>query len=576
MPRIIESDLEGQLRQVDDGSPDYAGMRRRIVLEADKRRSGWTEVKPAAKPYLRRKWTVPAASAVLAGAVATGVILWQPAPGPDKPEQAYGAPAGQSLEASAAVDGVKLTLSNAIVGHSEEESDAPSDRLALQMSLSGLNESEAEYAGFGSGRLIDLDSGETRDMDGASFDLRQGMHDLQAGKMLDNEWAAESGTRRLRFEMDDLYLIRRHDVPLQGTLQTGATYPVPGVEGVSVRMLDSKWDEEQGLLTLTYKLQGADTDADSAYPRSLSIETRTLLRLNSGSNTVESTSGTWAGSEFTVNYELPGLSEQERQALTLTYSYAETVRKIAGSWKMDFTLDASKARERSVKLTPVNAAEIRRQTGWTVGEASVSAYGIRLPIERSPQDRAMQVGSLLFYDKRTVLAGDSEFEEVEQEEASAAGNAGTAESLFFRPLSVDMQNLTTGPLSVKLEQAFVLRQAPDDFWTTLAAPGSEERQASAELPDGSRLTYRYARQGRDLKIVTETRDPLKLVQGTVLSVDGEVRQPDAKSSYSPYRAQGAYRVDVYRSVPQDAELKLGLGLYGQLDPSRDMEIVLRK
>ncbi|NGZ74887.1 hypothetical protein [Saccharibacillus alkalitolerans] len=581
MSRIIDSDLENRLREVDDGDPDYVSMRRRIVEEAGRRRSGWKEVTPAAGRTVGRKWAFPAASAALACAVAVGVLAWQPDSDPDVPAPSYGAPAGQSLEASAVVDGVKLTLNSAVQGHFEgTRLAAPErkDRLAMQMSLSGLNVPNAEYAGFGSGRLIDLDSGKSKELtSGAYFDLRTGM---DSAKLAEGDWTKEGETRRLRLEMDDLYVIRRHEAALQGKLQPGTEYKVPSLPGTSVLLTGSEWDKDQGLLTLTYKLQGAEENASASYPESLSIESKTQLLLNAGSKAIEPTSGTWNGNEVNCSYQLYDMSEQERQALTLTYSYAETVRKIDGSWKVDFTLDGSKAIDRAVAITPENAAEIEQKTGWTLGEAVVGAYGVSLPIEREPQNREPHDGLVLYYQKQTLVSEGAEFGTGEYQGGPLqliSGQAGQEQqALSFRILSADIRSLKTGPLSVRLQDAVVLRQAPGDFWTPLAAPRQEEQNADAELPDGSALHHRYLREGDDLKVVTETKDRLQLLEGTVLKVNGEVRKPDKNSSYNSYREQGDYRIDIYKNVPKDAELELGLGLYGQVDPSLNTEIVLRK
>ncbi|WP_172251850.1 hypothetical protein [Saccharibacillus deserti] len=581
MSRIIDSDLEHQLREVDDESPDYAGMRRRIVREAEKRRAGWIEGTPGGRG-MRRKWAVPAASGLLACSVAAGVIFWQSAPAHDPidTKPIYGAAVGQTLETSAAVDGVKLKLDHAIRGHFEGGEAAgkqQDDKLTLQTSLSGLDAEDGDYAEFGSGRLIDLDTGETQALNGSVFDLRQ---DLRDSSVLEGSWAEEGKNRRLRFEMNDLYVIRRHSIPLAGELQAGRTYPVPSVKGTSVRLLDSAWNEEEGLLNLRYRLEGKEADAAASYPDSLQVEADTRLLLNTGSRTVESTSGTWKNNEFNRNYELYDMDAQERQALTLTYSYAEKVREIDGSWKVDFTLDGSKAGEQAVKLIPANAAEIQDKTGWTVGEATVGAHGVYLPISRKPEERTAQEGLLLYYDKRTLIADDFESAAVEHtgwplQPVSEQEQEGT-EALAFRPLSHELRDLASGPLSLRLQDAVVLRRAPDDFWTALAAPKPEEQQVRAKLPDGSRLTYRYVRQGDDLKVVTATPDALHLLQGTELKVNGEVRKPDGPASYNLYREQGDYRIDLYRNVPESAELELGLGLYGQIDPSLNTEIVLRR
>ncbi|WP_172199954.1 hypothetical protein [Saccharibacillus qingshengii] len=581
MSRIIDSDLEQQLREVDDESPDYAGLRRRIVLEAEKRRAGWIEGTTGGRGA-RRKWAVPAASGLLACSVAAGVIFWQSAPAHDPidTEPVYGAAVGQTLETSAAVDGVKLKLDHAIRGHFEGDEAAgkqEDDKLTLQTSLSGLDPEDGDYAGFGSGRLIDLDTGETQALNGAVFDLRQ---DLRDSSVLEGSWAEEGKNRRLRFEMNDLYVIRRHTVPLAGELQAGRTYPVPSVEGTTVRLLDSAWNEEEGLLNLRYRLEGKEANAAASYPDSLQVEADTRLLVNTGSRTVESTSGTWKNNEFNRNYELYDMDAQEREALTLSYSYAEKVREIDGSWQVEFTLDGSKAGAKAVKLTPVNAAEVQDKTGWTVGEATVGAYGVYLPINRKPEERTAQEGRLLYYDKRTLIAGDFESTAVEHTgwplQPFPEQGQEHEEALAYRPFSLDLQDLTAGSLSVRLQDAVVLRRAPDDFWTELAAPQPDEQQAQAKLPDGSRLTYRYLRQGADLKVVTSTPDSLHLLEGTVLKVNGEVRKPDADSSYNPYREQGDYRVDLYQNVPEGAGLELGLGLYGQVDPSLNTEIVLRR
>lgn len=600
MSRIMDTDLENNLREVDDGSPDYANMRKRIVLEVEKRRSGWSETRAEVPNSSKRNRVIYTASGALACAAVVGVLLSQqpfapdpasrPAPNAALPVTAYSAPAGQSVEQSAVVDGITLKLENAVQGHFEgaDPGESQKDRLALQLSLSGLSVPNAEYAGFASTTLTDLGSGKSQKLRGPGFDLRQGTQNVSDSQIFDGDWAEAGETRRFRFETSDLYTVKRLDVPLQGTIRDHAEYPIPSIAGASVMLANTQWDEEQGLLTLNYELHGVDAEASSAYPESLAAETQTMLLLSTGKTTIEPTSGTWEGSRFSRSYELSGLSEQEREALTLIYSYPETVKKIEGTWKVDFALDGSQAQEKAVKVAAQNAEEVRQKTGWTLGEATVGAYGVYLPIERAPEDRMLHEGMVLGYEKSTLTAESFETDRAEQpgnpllvsEDPSAAGQ----EALSFRLMSEEVRDLSAGPLSVRLQNAEVVRRAPDDFWTALAGAGSgeeaQERKVDARLPDGSMLHYRYSREGDDLKVVTETQADLKLLQGTVLKANGEIRQPDKEASRSLYRAQGAYRVDVYKdlykNVPQDAQWSLGLGLYSQVDPSLDTEIVLRK
>ena len=592
MSRIIDTDLENRLREVDDGSPDYAAMRKRIVLEADKRRSGWRETNLPDPNRRSRSRMVYAASGALACAVAAGVILSQqsftpepasaPAPQSAMAETAYSAPAGQSLEQSADVNGVTLKLENAIQGHFEgaEAEDGQKDRLALQMSLSGLNVPGAEYAGFESTTLTDLDSGRSQKLRGPGFDLRQGMQNVSDSQIFDGDWAGAGEKRRFRFETSDLYTVRRHDVALQGTIRDQTEYQVPALAGTSVVLLSSQWDEDQGLLTLNYELRGTDAKASSAYPESLSAETRTLLLLNAGKKTIESSSGTQEGNRFSSSYELYGMTKSEREALTLTYSYAETVEKIEGTWKVDFTLDGNQAQEKAVKVTPQNAEEVRKKTGWMLGQAAVGAYGVYLPIERAPEDRVLHEGIVLGYEKSALTAEGFETDRAEPSETpletEEGGKAWLQEALSFRLMSEEVRDLSKGPLSIRLQNAEVVRRAPEDFRTALAAPSEREQQAEARLPDGGVLHYRYWREGGDLKVVTETERSTRLLQAPALRVNGETWLADSEASYERYRPEGGYRLDVYRGVPKEASPEIAAGFYSQVDPSLDTEIVLRK
>lgn len=600
MSRIIDADLEHNLREVDDGDPDYVNMRKRIVLEVEKRRSGWSETRAEVPNLRRRNRVIYTASGALACAAVAGVLLSQQAFAPDPanetapnaalPVTSYSAPAGQSIEQSAVVEGVTLKLENAIQGHFEgaDTGENQKDRLALQLSLSGLNVPNAEYAGFASTTLTDLSSGKSQKLRGPGFDLRQGMQNVLDSQIFDGDWAGVGETRRFRFETSDLYTVKRSDVPLQGAIRDRVEYPISSIAGASVMLENTQWDEEQGLLTLNYELRGVDAQVSAAYPESLAAETQTMLLLSTGKTTIEPTSGTREGSRFSRSYELAGLSEQEREALTLIYSYPETVKKIEGTWKVDFTLDGDQAQEKAVKVAPQNVEEVRQKIGWTIGDATVGAYGVYLPIERAPEDRVLHAGLVLGYEKSMLTAERFEIDRAEQpgnplltsDDPAAAGQ----EALSFRLMSEEVRDLSQGPLSVRLQNAEVVRRAPDDFWTTLAGAGSgegsQEQKVDARLPDGSVLHYRYSREGDDLKVVTETQADLKLLEGTVLKVNGELRTPDKEASRSLYRAQGDYRVDVYKGlyahISQDAELSLGLGLYSQVDPSLDTEIVLRK
>lgn len=592
MSRINDSAFEKELRELDDDNPDYARMRRQIVLEAEKRRSGWKETTLAGTRSFRRSWIFSAAAGLLLCTAAAGAIFSQPdfmsepasepTWSPSETREANSISAGQSLGDSAAVNGVKLTLSNAFQGHVEGKGGdgEQTDRLSLRMSLNGLDMPNAEYAGFASSRLTNLESGKTQEWRGRSFDLRQGMESVYDSQMLDGDWTNEDGKRRFRFEANDLYMIRRHDVPLQGGIQNQTEYPIPSLEGASVLLIDSRWDEEQELLTLKYKLQGSNVDPSLSVPDSLEFEAQTELLLNTGSKMIAATSGGQGGDVYHLNYKLSGMSEQERQSLILNYSYVEILEKIEGVWQVDFTLDGTKAEEQAVNISPENAAEIKRKTGWTLGKPIVGEAGAYLLLDREPQDKKLHDGLVLYYDKY-ILAGE-EFESAQGEHfgypLTATSNQGDQgqESLSFRLVRENRWDMTKGPLSIRLQNAIVVREAPNDVWTALAIPQQKEQQVNTELLNGSVLHHRYLREGGDLKVVTETKDPLRLFDGTTLKVNGEVRKPDKESSYNSYREQGDYRVDFYKNVPNNAELELGLGFYGQIDSSLDTEIVLRK
>ncbi|CAM4148819.1 hypothetical protein [Saccharibacillus endophyticus] len=593
MSRITDPAAEQELRELEDDNPDYAGMRRRILLEVDKRRSGWkAESVSAEKRSLRRGWTMSAGAGVLACVAVAGVLFWQTDTATEpastvtsnlnETSKAYTAPAGQALEASATVDGIKLTINNLIQGHFQGRSttEKPSDRLVLQMSLSGLNVPNAEYAGFASTRLTDLDSGATQEWKGASFDLRQGMQNVSDAQVFDGDWAEEGQARRFRFETSDLYTVRRHDISLEGVVKDQTEYPIPSLQGASVLLTDSKWDEEQGLLTLNYKLQGTEAYSLSSLPESLFSETQTQLLLNTGTRTIAPTSGTRGDDAFSMNYELYDMSAEERQALTLTYSYAETVEKIEGSWQMDFTLDGTQAQERVVQITPENASEIEQKIGWKLGQADVSAYGVYLPIERERKDRKLHDGLVLYYEKSVLVAEGFESWQGEHAEHPSLLSSGQAaqgqEALSFRFMSEAVRNLTTGPLAIRLQNALVVREAPTGSGTVLAAPTQQEQRIDAELPDGSILHYRYSREGDVLKVITETENSLHLLEAPIVNANGDTYRADGKSSYAHYRPNGDYRVDVYPNVPQGVDPELVLGLYSQIDPSLDTEIVLRK
>lgn len=591
MPRITDSAMENELRDLDDESPDYAAMRRRIILEADKRRSGWREGRPSGKLSVRRTRTLSASAAMLAGAAVVGVLLLNPDMRPEPaaaPESnpsevlnAYGAPAGQALEASAEVDGIKLTIDNVIQGHFEndDELEKRKDRLVLQMNLSGLVGSDADYAGFASTRLTNLDNGQTQELKGAGFDLSSGAENAQDSQVLDGDWPAEGETGRYRFETSDLYKVKRQDVPLQGKVQDRTEYPISSLEGASLLLLDSRWDADTEQLTLNYELRGSDLENEKSYPMSITEETRTQLLLNAGSTSIKPFSEGKNGDVISRTYNLYGMSEQERQSLTLTYSYAEKVEKIEGVWQVDFELDGKEAQERAVRITPENAAEIEAETGWKLGQANVGAYGVYMPIDRQPQDRALHEGLVLYYEKSTLLADGDEFAQgshINQQASHEQETSGGQEGLVFELLSEEMRDLTAGPLAIRLQNARVVRQAPEGFRTSLAVPQQQEQEVETKLPDGSLVHYRYSRQGDDLRVVTETDNGVHLLDTPVLNVNGADVDPDPDASYEDYRSEGDYRVDVYRNVPQDIDPSIGLEFYSRIDPSLDMQIVLRK
>ncbi|MEJ8306535.1 hypothetical protein [Saccharibacillus sacchari] len=591
MPRITDSAMENELRDLDDESPDYAAMRRRIVLEADKRRSGWKESAPGAKRSFRPIRTWSTAAGLLACAAAVGVFLLNPdllpepasTPATNSSEtlNAYESPAGQALEASAELDGIKLTVNNVIQGHLEDGDalEKRKDRLVLQMNLSGLAGSDADYAGFASTRLTNLDNGQTQELKGAGFDLRSGAADAQDAQVLDGDWPAEGESARYRLETSDLYKIKRQNVPLEGEIREGTEYPIASLDGASLLLLDSQWDADTEQLTLNYELRGSDLENETNYPISVSKEARTQLLLNNGATSIQPFLEGKNGNIVSRTYTLYGMSEQERQSLTMTYSYAENVEKVEGVWRVDFNLDGEAAQERAVSVKPENAAEIETVIGWRLGQASVGAYGVYLPIDRQPQDRVLHDGLVLYYEKSTLLADGYEFAQgahINQQASREPEAAQGQEALMFELLSEQMRDLTTGPLAIRLQDARIVREAPEGFRTVLADPQQQERDIQAKLPDGSLVHYRYSRQGGDLRVVTETNNRVHLLDTVVLSVNGVEFSPDPDASYEDYRSEGDYRVDVYHNVPQGAEPSIGLDFYSQVDSSLDTKIVLRK
>lgn len=578
MSQITEQHIQQKMRSLPDGSPNYEEMWSRIRLEVERRRSGWseqTETVPERTVFSRaRQWTLAAsAAAVIATAAGTAVYLEQRQA---EPEAITADPAGQRVDASAEVDGVKLSLDNAVIGSSIVEAQK---RMVLKMSLSGLEDQKFDYASFKESQITDLDSGKQIAADFGNFDARAGVDPLKLAEYITENLPAAGEKKRYRIVMRDLYLTGRFETPLAGTPAAGQEYIVVPDQDLRVKLTAYNRVLNGAKLNVEYEANQAEPMPEDYDPKRLNYESSSYLIAKSGDKILKPSSIEWKKETKSQSFDLKSLTSQERNNLQFVYSYAQTVKKVEGEWSIDFTVEGSTATAAAESVPIPDTAALEERTGMTLAEAQVTLFEVRIPVTREDDSSVLQDGKFMYYNRMILQAGEFETKGMQAPIPGLPYNpiegvTTDAETMYFNFRGYQLQDLAKEPLTLKLRDALVARVYPD-IWTEIQPPSDKVQAAGENMPDGSVMAYKIVRKGKDLQITTPTGGKFYLVTGTRLKVDGQTYEPDPKQSYYRDTGKTGFRMDVFKNVPEGSEFAINAGTYGVYDSSRDIDVQIR-
>ncbi|WP_172199960.1 hypothetical protein [Saccharibacillus qingshengii] len=604
MLRVTDHDTEQKLRGLRKENPNYDAMWNRIRLEADKRESGW-QVQPMQPLRPRRKWAMPAACASLAAVIALGAAASQ-GYFESLYSEAQSAPVGQSVGVQAEAEGIVLKLNNVVQGtdRSFGQSEA-SGKMMLDFSLGGFGSEDVRVAGFDKSSITDLDTGKKLELSMGDFntdDVRS-IEDWETGRTLNTsarvtgEFNQSEGPHRYRLEMSDLYMIRRTTVPVEGKVKLGQEYTVLPDRDFKMKITDIQWDKKQGLLNIKFMPNKNMPKLEAQDDRLLVMDRGNSVGLKLGDQEIGWSS--WSeGAKITEvegSYSVKGITEDQLSDMTMTFTYAETVRVVEGPWALDFTLDPSKAEVPTETVPVEDDSALTKQTGWKLGDALLDAYGVTIPIDRGTDDRSLRDGQIVDYGNITLTdgevttsglqdptpnmrmnqyrSGEQEFVKFDVQGMVRNGNENKMTYDYWE--SYDFRDK---PLTATFSGARIAHVDPD-LWTPIKVPVEQEQRVSDTLSDGTPVEYRVSRKDKDVLVEIEVPEGVNLYQHTRIRVDGQeyAFDTDPMIENSIRDAQGNYNyVDIYRNVPEGKKFEINMQAYGTVDNTKDAQVIIRK
>ncbi len=578
MSQITEQHIQQKMRSLPDGSPNYEEMWSRIRLEVERRRSGWseqTETVPEKTVFSRaRQWTLAAsAAAVIATAAGTAVYLEQRAA---EPEAITADPAGQRVDASAEVDGVKLSLDNAVIGYQQTDGTT---QMALQMSLSGLEGQAFDDAAFQTATLTDVDSGTSTPIE-AFFNVDEGSDRLTLTRYIQENLPAAGEKRQYRLKMTDLHVNDRVEVPLENPAE-GKSYEIIPADDFRFELSAYRWTAKDTKLSLEYRTNHAEPVPDiyDSQKHETQVQHRGFIWAKNGDTVIKPKESRYGENGKTEFFDFGNLTGQERNNLQFVYSYAQTVKKVEGEWSIDFTVEGSTATPAAESVPIPDTAALEERTGMTLAEAQVTPFEVRIPVTRQDDSSVLQDGKFMYYNRMILQAGEFETKGMQAPIPGLPYNpiegvTTDGETMYFGFRGNQLQDLAKEPLTLKLRDALVARVYPD-IWTEVQPPSDKVQAAGENMPDGSVMAYKIVRKGKDVQITTPTGGKFYLVTGTRLKVDGQTYEPDPKQSYYRDTGKTGFRMDVFKNVPEGSEFAINAGTYGVYDSSRDIDVQIR-
>ncbi len=217
--------------------------------------------------------------------------------------------------------------------------------LKLNLSVSGLDTSKFNVASFGDASLVNQDIGSTVHTKLHGF-TEPGMKSTDETFSLLDSYDIGQGHAFL-LKMQDLYLIQREQIMLPAHAQVDKSYmlrPSSGVTQPTGVALEGILWEQGRTLTVTYRLSST-ADGLSAQQvnmksglNDLSADIPPMGQNQSIQLSPQST--TRQGDSIQQQFAAPiTLTEQEQEAMRLSFNYGKLVQKIEGGWTVPFELD---------------------------------------------------------------------------------------------------------------------------------------------------------------------------------------------------------------------------------------------
>lgn len=619
MLRVTENETERKLRGLRKEKPNYDAMWSRIRSEADKRESGWQEQAAVPVPSrkknapARKRWLMPTACAALAAVIALGVAASQ-GYFESLRSETKAAPIGQSIGAQAEVEGLILKLNSAVQGKDRKFGENEgTQRMVLDLSLSGFGSEDVRMGAFEQASMTDLDTGRKLSVNMGDFntDYSGSIEDWKTSKKLNTsaevtgDFNPTEGEHRYRLQLSNLYIIKRTRVPIEGRIEVGKEYTVLPDRDFKMKITDIQWDQKQGIMKIKFLPNKNVPRLDTQDSATLGMDRGNVVSLQvdgkdlgySGwSEPIDPKAGV---DQAEGEYSVRGLTEDQIPNMTMTFSYAEPVRTVKGPWTLDFTLDSSKAQIPTETVPVADASELTEKTGWTLGDAQLDAYGIAIPLHRNTGDpesgkglkdgQVVQYGGISLTDGQVTASGaqdpvpglrtsqgrENEPEYVYFGTQGMTSNREGDSKAYDAWASYDFRGK---PLTATFSGAWVAHVDPDR-WISLDVPTAEERTIMDKLADGKEVEYTVHRKGKDVFVEIEVPDYVNVYEGTRLRVDGRdyAFDPNPTDETSVRDEEGNYnRVDIYRDVPEGKKFELNLLAYGTVDDTQNATVIIRK